>query len=365
MLDFSKLESLRLLCRQIEQDQVASLNYFAYDVGFGHVPSSKKVSVSSSATCILSLVATKQWQKSKAETKKLLEILLSKNTSADLPPNNPFTNAWIVEAVTALEKNYSDPLSALGKRRLNKKVQNLQANLKEGKGGIRILGYPLSPYLTQLVVRVLQSCNSFGPYHEKLVRQWAWAELARQLSLVQSQSKTKDPYAVVYLLMLVSAVTPTANISPAQGSLQRAALDTVFASQLEDGTWPLSRPLFPYPGFGDAYCYEYEMLTQLLKTLELRELLLDYLPKIGRSAEFTQKDFYRVEGGTPAWTSGHHPNQEEPESWATASVYHFIYEFDRLLAEAVRLELFRYLEIPFPRSGQPRTQESEFASDFL
>jgi hypothetical protein len=179
------------------------------------------------------------------------------------------------------------------------------------------------------------------------------------------EKRCSNGRSVRYLLMLVSAVTPTANISPAQGSLQRAALDTVFASQLEDGTWPLSRPLFPYPGFGDAYCYEYEMLTQLLKTLELRELLLDYLPKIGRSAEFTQKDFYRVEGGTPAWTSGHHPNQEEPESWATASVYHFIYEFDRLLAEAVRLELFRYLEIPFPRSGQPRTQESEFASDFL
>src|SRR5277367_3015223 len=97
-LDFSNLESLRLLCRQIQQDQVASLNYFAYDVGFGHVPSSKKISVSSSATCVLSLVATKEWKKNRADTKKLLVALLKKNTSADLPPDNPFTNGWILEA---------------------------------------------------------------------------------------------------------------------------------------------------------------------------------------------------------------------------------------------------------------------------
>src|SRR5690348_7197495 len=116
-LDFSKLESLRLLCRQIQQDQVASLDYFAFDVGFGHVPSSNKISVSSSATCVLSLVATRRWQRSHADTKKLLENLLGKDTSADLPPNNPFTNAWILEAVTALEKEYSDPLNAKARRR--------------------------------------------------------------------------------------------------------------------------------------------------------------------------------------------------------------------------------------------------------
>ena len=364
-LDFSNLESLRLLCRQIQQDQIASLNYFAYDVGFSHVPSSKKISVSSSATCILSLVATKQWQKSRADTKKLLEILLAKDTSADLPPKNPFTNAWILEAVTALERDYSDPLNAHARKRIKEKQQKLQDDLKEGNGGVSILQYPLSPYLTQLVVRVLQARKSLLPKLEKMVRQWAWAGLARQLALVQSKSKTKDTYAVVYLLILVAAVTPSANISPEQASLQSAALDAVFESQLEDGTWPLSRPLFPYPGFGDAYCYEYEMLTQLLKRPELQALLLDYLPKLGKSAESTQKGFYRVQGGTPAWTSGHHPNQEEPESWATASVYHFIYELDRILAEAVRFELFRYLEIPFPRSGPPRAEGSNFASKFL
>ncbi len=93
--------------------------------------------------------------------------------------------------------------------------------------------YPLSPYLTQLVVRVLQSRESLVPELEETVRQWAWAQLAKQLALVQSKSKTKDTYAVVYLLMLVAAVTYPASISPEQAGLQRAALEAVFDGQLD------------------------------------------------------------------------------------------------------------------------------------
>jgi hypothetical protein len=364
-LDFSKLESLRLLCRQIQQYQVASLNYFACSPGFGHVPGRQRISISSSATCVLSLVATGKWLASKSETKELLRELLRQDRSADLPHDNPFTNAWILEGVTALEGGYSDALGTREKARIDHKVQKLQSDLEKGNGGISILGYPPSPYLTQLVVRVLQSRNKFTSKLERTVRDWAWGELARQLALVQAKSKTRDAYAVAYLLMLVTAVTPVSNISPEQASIQRAALDALFDSQLPDGTWPLSRPLFPYPGFGDAYCYEYEMLTQLLKRVELHELLLEHLPKLGSSAESVLRSIYRVKGDVPAWTSGHHPNQTEPESWATASVYHFIYELDRLLAQEVRYEIFRHLEIPFPRAGKPRSEESEFANKFL
>jgi hypothetical protein len=101
------------------------------------------------------------------------------------------------------------------------------------------------------------------------------------------------------------------------------------------------------------------MLTQLLKEPELREMLLGYLPNLGLAAESVLSSAYRVEGGIPAWTSGHHPNQAEPESWATASVYHYIHELDRLLAEAVRRELFRYLDQPLPRTvkGNKRGKE--------
>ena len=131
------------------------------------------------------------------------------------------------------------------------------------------------------------------------------------------------------------------------------------------GTWPLSRPLFHYEKFGNAHCYEYEMLTQLLQQRELQDLLLDYLPNLAAAAESVSKSVYRVEDGVQAWTSGHHPQLENPESWATASVYHFIYSLDRLLAEAVRREVFRYLESPFPIPSVHGSAEADFTREGL
>jgi hypothetical protein len=356
---FPKLAALRLLCEQIQQDQVASLGHFRYDVGFRHVPSRPKISVSSTATCVVSLIATDLWAASKPDTKKLLKDLIPRKTSAELKPDNPFTTAWILEAVGAL-RDRSDSLDDSDNEEVARKEKVLQDALS--KGGVSIETYPASGYLTQLVVRVLRGAGKMTPELEEKVDKWAWAELARQLALIQARSKTQDAFAVAYLLMLVASGTPSSRINPEQASIRRSALKALFDCQLEDGSWPLSRPLFHYPGFGNAYCYEYEMLTQLLKEPELREMLLGFLPNLGMAAEAIQTSAYRVEGGIPAWTSGHHPNQAEPESWATASVYHFIHELDRLLAEEVRRELFRYLDQPLPRTvRRDKRSKEDFA----
>ena len=366
-LDFPKLAALRLLCKEIQQDQVASLDHFRYDVGFRHVPSHPKISISSSATCVLSLVATGNWTANKADTKKLLKEFIPRKKSADLSEDNPFTTAWILEAVGAL-RDYSDPLDPAEIDEVARKEQILHDMLEAGHGGIRMETYPASGYLTHLVVRVLRSCKKLTPQLEEIVNKWAWVELYRQLALIHGVSKTQDPFAVSYLLMLVTSGTPSSRITPEQASIRRSALKAVFESQLEDGSWPLSRPLFHYPGFGNAYCYEYEMLVQLLKERELREMLLGYLPKLGLAAQSVLDSVYRVEGGIPAWTSGHHPNQAEPESWATASVYHFIHELDRLLADAVRIEVFRYLDQPLTRTVKRVKKDKQYFApmpDFL
>lgn len=234
--------------------------------------------------------------------------------------------------------------------------------MRDAGGGVKIDPYPHSPYLTQLVVRVLPPLT--GGLRQT-VTDWAWAELARQLALIESQSKTADAFAVAYLLMLVARVTPTTKISPEQSSIQRAALKAIFDSQGKDGTWPLSRPLFHYPKVGSAYCYEYEMLTQLLQQEELQDHLLEYLPKLRAAAESASNTVYRVKGNIRTWTSGHHPQKGGPESWATASVYHFFYTLDRLLAKSFRKELFSYLEAPLPTTSTRGTRKSEFAPKFL
>ena len=154
-------------------------------------------------------------------------------------------------------------------------------------------------------------------------------------------------------------------MSPEQTNILRTAVQTIFECQLADGTWPLSRPLFHYPNYGNAYCYEYEMLTQLLQYSELQELLLDYIPKLNLAVQSLSGSVYRIQPGIQLWSSGHHPNQPKPESWTTASVYHFLYMLDRLVAEAVRRELFRYLEVPLASPTLPEAKKTRFAKDFL
>jgi hypothetical protein len=364
--DFPKLEQLRLLSRQILRDQLASLTYFKHSYGFKHLASSNGVSVASSATCILSLIATNKWTSysTEAKTRALLKFLAKRNTSADLPDDNPFTVAWILDAVTALERAY--PGASLDCSDLiAKKERILQDEIRRDGGGVSIPPYPASAYLTQLTVRALDRRSKLTLKLRTAVSEWAWAELARQLALVWSRSKTADAFAIGYLLMLVSTLVQTSKTDPEKTSIQRTALQTFFQCQREDGTWPLSRPLFHYPKVGSAYCYEYEMLTQLLQQDELQDLLLGYLPELSLAAEAVSNNVYRVEGDIHTWTSGHHPQKGGPESWATASVYHFLHALDRLVAEAIRRELFRYLGSPPPTAGARKSKRSDFAGEFL
>jgi hypothetical protein len=368
---FAELEALRLRSEEVLEDQQRSLARFAVGNGFRNKYDSDNttISISSTATCALSLVATSSWgggAHSPASTKELLNDMIREKTSADLPPDNPFTTAWILEAVTVL-RPLADPLDQDEEAEIARKENLLLKAIDDGDGGIKMepFPYPSSGYLTQLVMRTLEKRKRLSPGHSDKIRRWAWAELGKQLALIQADSKTKDAFAVAYLLIVVTSLTPKTSISSDEHSIQRTALEVFFHCQLPDGTWPLSRPLFHYPGYGNAYCYEYEMLAQLLQAEDLQDLLLDHLGKLKKSADSAHESGYRLAPGVTAWSSGHHPHIGRPESWATASVYHFFYELDRLLAEAVRRELYRTLELPYPHPGEPQTQEGEFAKELL
>jgi hypothetical protein len=367
-LDFARLESLRLLCRQVRECHSESIRYFEYQDGFQHYKDKEplKVSVSSSATCVLSLVAADLWKADSKKSKKLIRKLIPKNTSAGLPKNNAFTIAWILEAVTELER-YADPLGPAELSQIKKMELMLQGAIRSGRGGVKIADYPPSAYLTQLVVRALDKRERLNKKLRTSVEGWAWAELTRQIALVQAKTKTADPFAVAYLLMLVSIATPVSKITPEQTITQRSALNSFFESQLDDGSWPLSRPLFHYRKFGNAYCYEFEMLTQLLQQNRLQDLLLQYLPRLRNAAVSALNSVYRLGEKIQVWTSGHHPQQGKPESWATASVYHFFYELDRLLAEAIRRRLFQYLDLPLSPQvpDDKKSAKKIFAPRFL
>ena len=360
---FAELESLRLLCRQIQQDQEASLKSFEYKNtgGYQHFVGKNKVSVSSTGTCALFLTTIGKWKVKPRQTKELLQDLISRDTSGGLPEYNAYSIAWILESVSALEKKWSAPLDRSERAKIGKMESILQNSLKTG--GVQIKAYPPSAYLTQLVIRVLFRRGKLTRRLKQVVRDWAWSELPQQLGMVQAKSKAADAFEVAYLLMLHTALTPKSEKTPEQTSTHRTALKTFFECQLNDGTWPLSRPLFHYRNYGIAYCYEYEMLTQLLHQRELRDFLLDYLPNLRSVIESASRNVYRLDNGIQAWSSAHFLQGKPAESWATASVYHFVHELDRLLAEAFRRELFQYLDLAPP--PQAFRIQKTFAPAFL
>jgi hypothetical protein len=87
-------------------------------------------------------------------------------------------------------------------------------------------------------------------------------------------SRIADPLQLGYAIILAASVSADEQTSPEEKALIRRALKLFFEIQLEDGMWPPSQPLFHYPAVGNAQCFEYELLTQLLGCEPLQDELL-------------------------------------------------------------------------------------------
>jgi len=163
--------------------------------------------------------------------------------------------------------------------------------------------------------------------------------------------------------------------SPEDKEIFAHALGVFFAQQLADGSWPLSRPMFHYQLVGNAYSFDYELLTQLLLCEPFRDDLLRYLPNLEIAVNVATRTSFDLRPEQPgthlAWASGHHPQLEGPESWSTASVYHFAHSLDRVVAEGIRRALFSELGLVYPGpptgpvNAPPDVGVGTFAQDFL
>ncbi len=128
-------------------------------------------------------------------------------------------------------------------------------------------------------------------------------------------------------------------MTPPQRSIIGYGLDQFFAAQGPDGTWPRSRPLFHYPTYGDAYCYDYELLVSVLGNNRLRPLLREHLTELRIAALALERLRFPVGTGF-GWSSGHLRQIRSAESWSTASVFHFCFELTTLVALEIRRLVF-------------------------
>jgi len=376
-MNFDALETLRLYLIGLRDEQRTSLaNYHDEGSnGFYHQyarPTPGKPSMASSATCVLSLTATDEWSTSGwcERSEALASTLLHEPwDSAGLDPNNVFTVGFALEAVRALIGQLSaDRASAFEADPAH------SARFAEGEGYLRqavkdgyakIAKYPESAYLTQLAVRVLDKRGKLETSDKTRVEECAWREIHKQFALITSQSRSADLFQLAYSIILVTSLGRPGNFQPDQNLMLRSGIDLLFANQRRDGGWPRSQPLFHYPDVGNAYCYEYEMLTQLLSEDRLGEALLPHLEELGAAAYGLQRDSFLLAGGGHGWSSGHHPQIIGPESWSTASVFHFAHVLDRLVAEAIRRATFEYLRVPLTPFAHPRPNGPDFAPDFV
>ncbi len=383
--DFAALERLKKDLAKVHKTHAITMAHYRSDdgCGFYHQPSKRhEASLSSSATCIASLVHTGQWiegspwwDSTNAMAQKLLERPWR---SAGLDANNPFSVSFIVEGILDLQQGrpnyhyphwleYQDAATHLGIIK-QEAVPILRKSIRHGS--VSIDSYPASAYLTQLVFRVLKRVDSVTARLAERIHCWSVAEITKQIALLSANSRLGDPLNLAYALILAVQTVGEEQTRPEEKEISLFALDLFFRKQKEDGSWPPSQPLFHYPKVGSAHCYEYELLTQLLTCAPLRDDLLQYIPQLSKAVSLLEKTKFDLSSENPgtlvAWASGHHPQLPGPESWSTASVYHFAFVLDRLVSEAIRRAVFQELGAIYATPNPSKDPSKDtFAADLL
>lgn len=194
----------------------------------------------------------------------------------------------------------------------------------------------------------------------KVVHLWAEKALAAQAALIPARAQRLDAHQLAWALatdLMREPEQPATAVSPRR-ELYEAALKAFFDEQLTNGNWRRYEPLFHYPKAGNAYCYTFETLTELIRPALvrdsgrlLRELLRAYADKLleawhfaeATQIELPEPDRQEVAKDCLGWCSGHHAQRTVPEAWATAAVFSYLQVLRRLIgfwtAEAARESL--------------------------
>lgn len=366
-LTFEQLDDLRQFLEVMLAQATSSLSeYWSAEAGgFLHLRNVKKkkgeFSRTSTATCVAFLVHTGRWSDNEAPWSKsapdlLKAIVQSDWDSADLGKGNPFTTAFLLEAIKDLQVAKAT-LSPEEEGAVNKRFELLENGLKAGKG-IKVHKYPPTSFMTQKALRVVAR-----RYDDRLpvdiaagAARFAWSQLRQESISASIGEPDADVFELAYAALIASQSTALHEMSPRERDSLTFAIDQFFEAQRPDGVWPRSQALFLYPNYGNAYCYDFEFLVQLLSDKQLQPMLLS---KIGPLADAARAlDRLKIPIGTAGeigWPSGHlKRDKPEPESWSTASAFHFCHSLHRLIGEAIRQHLFAYVRAPYVSPAQKK-----------
>lgn len=413
---FEELDALRLTVEERLAGATNSLTCYADEVsgGFFHQMTRRgpgDPSKASTATCASFLVASGRWGEKRrhwnGKADRLARVLADEPwESAGLGIGNPFTVSFLLEALHDLQearaqeqKAPTEIAAAAASPTANEVVHDSDSpddqeppteaapesesssppsspddqpppagsaielqvqywsrylcnQLLASDGGLYIEDFPATCFLTYKAVRVLELWGELSDSAKETARAFAWARLYEESVAVSAGAGGADVFELAYAAMTVSRTTTLLEMTPRQRDVLRYAVDQFFAAQGESGEWPRSRALFRYPKLGNAYCYDYELLTQMLSDRQFVSLLEDKRLQLTRAFSALERSAIPIgEQGETGWASGHLPNSTAPESWTTASAYHFCHEFRRFVVDAIRREVFAYARAFLPATG--------------
>lgn len=250
------------------------------------------------------------------------------------------------------------------------------ADTPPGKGGKDAPGvgvpaanrYPPNAFLTYWAMRAFpalgnEQLDADYQHRFSVAEAWLYGAVGREVALHFDGSTGRDPQQLAWAVCGVVAARTTPLNERAEGTAEliRAGLRAFFEQQLNDGTWERGRALFHYPEAGNAYCYVFETLAELLAVAldphhaaapELREGLRPYLGRLLAAKDYlvrTARDLGPP--GLHGWSSNHHPHRPAPESWATATAFRFLQLLRRLVGLEVRRQALATLPSAVPRES--------------
>lgn len=209
--------------------------------------------------------------------------------------------------------------------------------------------YPPNAYLTYWGVDALKAAESctidVADLQDRLQIAGIWLEkaLGTQIALHVAESRRSDPQQIGWTVcgLLRLDERPLSERPTQVADLVATGLASFFDQQDRDGSWPRGEPLFHYPTAGNAYCYPFETLGEMInlalspdpKSLEYRRMLQPYVGNLARAAGYLRSTRRPLGDGSTlsGWCSDHHPHRRSPESWATAASFRLLQGLRRLI----------------------------------
>lgn len=248
--------------------------------------------------------------------------------------------------------------------------------------------YPPNAFLTYWGIRSLQAVSVDASLMDQLgiATIWLRSVIGQEVALYHDGEHDRDPQQLAWAIcgVLASQNKPLADRPGNESALIKAGLKCFFEQQLPSGSWETGRALFHYPEAGNAYCYIFETLAELVSlslensayAIEFRQMLVPYIPQLLRASDYlesTKRALGEPGQGRFGWSSGHHPHRTSPESWATATAYRYLQALRRvvgwqareLAVKALQARSVGKSELPPPERGLTWDAGSGSAGDLL